>query len=128
MTIRQYKNLKGLKKESLRDNMSTTELVLNMLAETAIKEFSQSEKPGGLSENFSVAKRGDSICTMVSSHPSHRHFKQHLIPDFNSLQSVLLFLIEVEAEHIARSQMEVIQIFADLFFALRVISLATPDL
>ena len=61
MTTRQYKNLKGLKKESLRDNMSTTELVLNMLAETATKEFSQSEKPEGLSENVSVAKRGGKI-------------------------------------------------------------------
>ena len=41
MSTRQYKDLKGLKKESLRDNMSTTELVLNMLAETATKEISQ---------------------------------------------------------------------------------------
>ena len=61
MTTRQYKNLKGLKKESLRDNMSTTELVLNMLAETATKEFSQSEKPAGLPENVSVAKRGGKV-------------------------------------------------------------------
>lgn len=61
MTTRQYKNLKGLKKESLRDNMSTTELVLNMLAETATKEFSQSGKPEGLSENVSVAKRGGKV-------------------------------------------------------------------
>lgn len=45
MSTRQYKDLKGLKKESLRDNMSTTELVLNMLAETATKEISQAEQP-----------------------------------------------------------------------------------
>ena len=51
MSTRQYKNLKGLKKESLRDNMSTAELVLNMLAETATKEFSQSEHPQGFREN-----------------------------------------------------------------------------
>ena len=61
MSTRQYKNLKGLKKESLRDNMSTTELVLNMLAETATKEISQAEKQEGFSQNVSVAKRGGSI-------------------------------------------------------------------
>ena len=61
MTTRQYKNHKGLKKESLRDNMSTTELVLNMLAETATREFSQSEKPVGLTENVSVAKCGGKV-------------------------------------------------------------------
>lgn len=61
MTTRQYKNLKGLKKESLRDNMSTTELVLNMLAETATKEFSEAEQPEGFSQNVSVAKRGGKV-------------------------------------------------------------------
>ena len=61
MSTRQYKNLKGLKKESLRDNMSTTELVLNMLAETATKELSQAEQPEGFNENVSVAKRGGKI-------------------------------------------------------------------
>ena len=61
MTTRQYKNLKGLKKESLRDNMSTTELVLNMLAETATKEFSQAEKPNDFSQNISVAQRGGKV-------------------------------------------------------------------
>ena len=61
MTTRQYKYLKGLKKESLRDNMSTTELVLNMLAETATKEFSQAEKPNDFSQNISVAQRGGKV-------------------------------------------------------------------
>ena len=61
MSTRQYKNLKGLKKESLRDNMSTTELVLNMLAETATKELSQAEQPEGFDENKAVAKRGGKI-------------------------------------------------------------------
>ncbi|MBR4145953.1 MAG: hypothetical protein IKU06_10930, partial [Lachnospiraceae bacterium] len=58
MTTRQYKNHKGLKKESLRDNMSTTELVINMLAETATKEFSQAEQPAGFTESVNVAKKG----------------------------------------------------------------------
>ena len=61
MTTRQYKNLKGLKKESLRDNMSTTELVLNMLAETAIKVFSEAEHPEGFQQNVSVAQRGGKV-------------------------------------------------------------------
>lgn len=61
MTTRQYKNLKGLKKESLRDNMSTTELVLNMLAETATKEFSEAEQPKDFSQNVSVAQRGGKV-------------------------------------------------------------------
>lgn len=61
MTTRQYKNLKGLKKESLRDNMSTSELVLNMLAEISAKEISQAEHPEGFSENRDVAQRGGAI-------------------------------------------------------------------
>lgn len=58
MTTRQYKNLKGLKKESLRDNMSTLELALNMLAEAATTEISREQKPSGLDENKSVAREG----------------------------------------------------------------------
>ena len=61
MTTRQYKKLKGLKKESLRDNMSTLELVLNMLAEVSTKEISQTEQPEGLQQNRDVARRGGSI-------------------------------------------------------------------
>ena len=61
MTTRQYKNLKGLKKESLRDNMSTTELVLNMLAETATKEISQAEQPEGFNQSKQVAQQGGQI-------------------------------------------------------------------
>ena len=61
MTTRQYKSHKGLKKESLRDNMSTTGLVLNMLAETATKEISQSSEPTGFDQNKSVARRGGNI-------------------------------------------------------------------
>ena len=60
-TTRQYKTHKGLKKESLRDNMSTTELVLNMLAETAAKDISHAVKPDGIEQNKSVAQRGGRI-------------------------------------------------------------------
>lgn len=61
MSTRQYKDLKGLKKESLRDNMSTTELVLNMLAETATKDISREEQPSGFHQNMKVARRGGNV-------------------------------------------------------------------
>lgn len=58
MTTRQYKNHKGLKKENLRDNMSTLELVLNMLAEATTTEISKQKKPGTFEENRVVAIEG----------------------------------------------------------------------
>lgn len=61
MTTRQYKNLKGLKKENLRDNMSDTELVLNMLAEVSTTEISKAEKPKTFEENRMAAKKGGNI-------------------------------------------------------------------
>lgn len=61
MTTKQYKRLKGLKKENLRDNMSTTELVLNMLAETSTTDISKAEKPETFAENRKVAHRGGMV-------------------------------------------------------------------
>ena len=61
MTTRQYKQLKGLKKENLRDNMSDLELVLNMLAEASTTGISQTEKPEGMAENLAVAQRGGRV-------------------------------------------------------------------
>ncbi|MDU5646166.1 MAG: BRO family protein [Veillonella sp.] len=61
MTTREYKDFKGLKKENLRDNMSTTELILNMLAETATKDIAEATDPQGLEENKQVAQDGGSI-------------------------------------------------------------------
>ena len=61
LTTREYKNFKGLKKENLRDNMSTTELILNMLAETATKDIAEATNPQGLEENKQVAQDGGSI-------------------------------------------------------------------
>ncbi len=61
MTTRGYKNLKGLKKENLRDNMTTLEIVLNMLAEATTTELTKTTNPQGLEENRKVAKRGGSI-------------------------------------------------------------------
>lgn len=61
MMTREYKDFKGLKKENLRDNMSTTELILNMLAETATKDIAEATDPQGLEENKQVAQDGGSI-------------------------------------------------------------------
>ena len=60
-TTRQYKRLKGLKKENLRDNMSDLELVLTMLAEASTRDISQAEKPEGFAENQAVARRGGNV-------------------------------------------------------------------
>ncbi|SCI13391.1 Uncharacterised protein [uncultured Flavonifractor sp.] len=61
MTTRQYKRLKGLKKENLRDNMSDLELVLNMLAEASTTSISRAEQPEGLEESKKAARRGGRI-------------------------------------------------------------------
>lgn len=55
MSTRQYKNLKGLKKENLRDNMTSLELVLTMLAEATTTEISKKEEPEGFTENLEIA-------------------------------------------------------------------------
>ncbi len=65
MTTRKYKNFKGITKGNLRDNMSTTELILNMLAETSTTDISKKEKPAGLSENIKVAKRGGNVAKIA---------------------------------------------------------------
>ena len=65
MTTRQYKNLKGLKKENLRDNMSDTELVLTMLAEASTRDISKASKPVGFDESVKVAKRGGNVANVA---------------------------------------------------------------
>ena len=61
MTTRQYKKLKGLKKENLRDNMSDLELVLTMLAEASTRDISQTEKPNSFTENQEIARRSGKV-------------------------------------------------------------------
>src|SRR3989344_685366 len=61
LTTKQYKNLKGLKKENLRDNMTNLELVLNMLAETATTEISQKREPEDFEPNKRVAREGGTV-------------------------------------------------------------------
>lgn len=65
MTTRQYKKLKGLKKENLRDNMSTMEIVLNMLAEATTTELSKAHQPEGFSESQKIVRRGGSYAGQV---------------------------------------------------------------
>ena len=60
-TTRQYKQFKGLKKESLRDNMTNTELILNMLAESAATDLSKEQNPQGYKQSVKVAKKGGSV-------------------------------------------------------------------
>ncbi|WGE42540.1 MULTISPECIES: BRO family protein [Actinobacillus] len=61
MSTKEYKTFKGLKKENLRDNMTTLELVLNMLAEATTTELTRQTNPQGLEENKAVAKRGGTV-------------------------------------------------------------------
>lgn len=60
-TTKEYKSLKGLKKESLRDNMTNIELALNTLAEASTTELSKSQSPKGFAQNAQVAKQGGSV-------------------------------------------------------------------
>lgn len=65
MTTRQYKTLKGLKKENLRDNMSDLELVLTMLSEATTTEMTKVHKPDGLAENQEIARRGGGVAGLA---------------------------------------------------------------
>ena len=65
MTTREYKDYKGLKKQSLRDNMTDSELILNMLAENTAKEISKTEKPKTFAQNQNVAKRGGKVANIA---------------------------------------------------------------
>jgi len=64
-TTKEYKILKGLKKENLRDNMTNTELILNMLAEVSTKEISQAVEPKNFSESKKVAKQGGNVAKVA---------------------------------------------------------------
>ena len=64
-TTKEYKNLKGLKKENLRDNMTNTELILNMLAEASTKDISQATNPESLEESMQVAQQGGNVAKVA---------------------------------------------------------------
>lgn len=64
-STKEYKNFKGLKKENLRDNMTNTELILNMLAEASTKDISQAVQPENFDENIKVAKQGGNVARVA---------------------------------------------------------------
>jgi hypothetical protein len=94
MTTREYKRLKGLKKENLRDNMSTLELVLNMLAEATTTEISKEQKPSTLRENKAVAKSGGEVAGIARREAEKRTGKPVITSktavDFRRLVSNLI--------------------------------------
>jgi hypothetical protein len=65
LSVKEYKQVKGLKRENLRDNMTNTELVLNMLAETATKEISQQKQPTTIQGNIQVTKQGGEVAKIA---------------------------------------------------------------
>jgi len=97
MTTRQYKNLKGLKKENLRDNMSTLELVLNMLAEATTAEISKQKQPETFEENRIVANEGGAAAGEARAAVEKRTGKP-VITNQNAaqLQDLVTGLIEAE--------------------------------
>jgi prophage antirepressor-like protein len=95
MTTRRYKDLKGLKKENLRDNMSTLELALNMLAEATTTELTRAQNPQGLTQNQAVAREGGSIAGNARKEIEARTGKPVITSDNAAkLNSVMTNLIE----------------------------------
>ena len=97
MSTRQYKNLKGLKKENLRDNMSTLELVLNMLAEATTTELSKQKQPETFDENRNIAQEGGAVAGEARAAVEKRTGKP-VITSKNAaqLQNIVTGLIESE--------------------------------
>lgn len=95
MTTRQYKKLKGLKKENLRDNMSTTEIVLNMLAETSTTDISKETKPQNFEENVQAARQGGEVAGIARQALERRTGKPVITPkNATQLNTVVAGLIE----------------------------------
>ena len=103
MTTRQYKNLKGLKKENLRDNMSDTELVLTMLAEVSTRDISKASKPVGFDESVKVAKRGGNVAN-VARQQLEAETGQPVITSQNAVQlnAAVTEMIEASAQVVDR--------------------------
>ena len=99
MTTRQYKNLKGLKKENLRDNMSTTEIILNMLAETSTRDISAAEKPNGFTESVQIARHGGEVAGIARKALEQRTGTSVITPkNAAQLNSVVTKTIETITE------------------------------
>lgn len=79
-TTKEYKNFKGLKKENLRDNMTNTELILNMLAEASTKDISQAVNPTTFDENRKVAEQGGNVAKVAMQELEARTGKKVVSP------------------------------------------------
>ena len=108
MTTRQYKRLKGLKKENLRDNMTTTEIILNMLAETATRDLSANEQPEGFQPSMEIAKRGGRIAgnarRELESELGHTVISAQNAAQLNEVVTGLIEGVAEEAEGDARKE------------------------
>ncbi len=107
MSTRQYKRLKGLKKENLRDNMSDLELVLTMLAEASTKDISQAVKPETFAENQEVAHRGGKVAGIARG-ALETETGRSVITSHNAVQlnSLVVNIIEGTAEVIEKEEKE----------------------
>ena len=94
LSVQEYKQFKGLKKENLRDNMTNIELVLNMLAEVTTTGISRAEQPKTFTENKAVAKRGGNVARNARL-DIEREIQQSVVSPLNASNKPLL---EVEAE------------------------------
>ena len=103
MTTRQYKNLKGLKKENQRDNTSDTELVLTMLAEASTRDLAKASKPVGFDESVKVAKRGGNVAN-VARQQLEAETGQPVITSQNAVQlnAAVTEMIEASAQVVDR--------------------------
>ena len=99
MTTRGYKNLKGLKNENLRDNMTTLEIVLNMLAEATTTELTKIANPQGLEENRKVAKEGGSVAGNARKEIEQRSGRSVVTPKNAATMSKLIGNIVKEPIH-----------------------------
>jgi hypothetical protein len=97
ISVREYKEYKGLKKENLRDNMTDLELILNMLAEASTTEISKTENPETLDENKEVAKRGGNIAGNARKELEQQTKKEVLSPN-NAKEVKRLTTIEGESK------------------------------
>ena len=107
MSTRQYKNLKGLKKENLRDNMSTLELALNMLAEATTTELTKVQNPQGLQENRKVAREGGSVAGNARKDIEKRTGRQVITAEnAKQLNSVVTGMIEGVSGEVSHKEKE----------------------
>ena len=95
LSVKDYKELKGLKKENLRDNMTNIELVLNMLAEVTTTAISKSKEPETFSENLQVAKEGGTVAKNARVDIEERIGKSVISP-LNAEDKILLDVKDVK--------------------------------